>query len=190
MKKLFILLLLLSITNLYAQKSTFSIVLLNKEIGIGNGYEKKVGNGKLYHFDTVAEATVLFKKIKQKTDIDLEFDDKGFLKYCKLNREKNNEKQNVEIKSENGKLLFINNGEKSLIEKPIRCTATMLLFKEPVGLKEVFIERLNIFVPIENKGNGLYKVIVEGGDNYYQYENGVLVEYRLKKIVNVKMSRI
>lgn len=173
-----------------AQSSEYDIVLFGKSIGDGEAVSKQIANGKTqYKLFTKAEANVMFKKRTSMTDIDLSYDGKT-LTSCKLDREKDGELQHIEIIYENGKHYFIEDGKKQAVKKPITYTTTQLFFEEPIGVKEVYVERLNIFAPLEYEGDGVYKTVVDGGDNYYRYENGVLVELRIKKGVNIYMNKV
>ena len=91
---------------------------------------------------------------------------------------------------ENGKHYYSLDGNKVPVAKPVTFTSTQLFFKEPVGVSEIYVERLNIFTPIEKKEEGLYKTVVDGSDNYYRYENGAMVEFRMKNVVNVYMNKL
>lgn len=105
-------------------------------------------------------------------------------------REKDGDIQEVEIVYEGGRHYYIENEKKLPVQKRITYTTTRLFFEEPVGVDEVYVERLNVFVPIQYEGDGVYKTVIEGGDNYYHYENGILVEFRLKKGINIYMKKV
>lgn len=190
MKSFFLFLFLLVSSVTIAQNGKYSIVLFGSTIGNGVAQVSKLSDGQLsYKLKTEAKAKVFFKERTSMTDIDLRF--KGnVLHSCTLKRENDGEFQDIQITLENGKYYFTENGKKQSVAKPINFTTTQLFFKEPVGVKEVYVERLNIFAEIVEEEKGLYKTVIEGGDNYYRYENGVLVEFRLKKGVNVYMYRV
>ncbi|MEZ4977813.1 MAG: DUF6134 family protein [Chitinophagales bacterium] len=190
MKSLFFFL-FISLTSLsIAQNTKYSIVLFGNTIGNGVAQVAKLADGQTsYKLKTEAKAKVFFKERTSMTDIDLRF--KGnVLHSCVLKRENDGEYQDIKITLENGKYYFTENGKRQAVSKAINFTTTQLFFKEPVGVKEVYVERLNIFAEIVEEEKGLYKTIIDGGDNYYRYENGVLVEFRLKKGVNVYMYRV
>lgn len=172
------------------QSSKYDIVLFGNTIGTGSANVSKTTSGNLYYkLVTSASANVMFKERTSHTDIEMEY--KGnVLQSCKLKREKDGEWEDIKIVLENGKHYFILDGKKTSVTKPVTFTSTQLFFKEPVGIKEIYIERLNIFAPIQKESEGLYKTVIEGGDNYYRYENGVMVEFRLKKGVNVYMNKV
>lgn len=173
-----------------AQTLNYDIVLFGNTIGNGKGTSSKTQSGTLnYKLVTQAKANVMFKERTSYTDIEMEY--KGeVLQSCKLKREKDGEWQDIKIVLENGKHYFLENGKKIAVAKPVTFTSTQLFFKEPVGVKEIYIERLNMFAPLVKEADGLYKTVIEGGDNYYRYENGVMVEFRLKKGVNVYMNKV
>lgn len=190
LKHLFILIFLLSSFTLEAQRHQYEIVLFGNAIGNGNASRTISSNGVLnYQLKTKASAHVMFKDRTSQSDIDMQY--KGDLLHsCKLKREKDGVWQDIEIVYENGTHYFIENGVKEKVSKPITFTTTQLFFEEPVGVAEIYVERLNIFAPIIKKDEGLYKTVIEGGDNYYRYENGVMVEYRLKKGVNIYINKV
>lgn len=189
-KHLFAIIFLLCAVQLDAQTHKYEIILFGNTIGDGKALSFKSANGLLnYKLNTRASAHVLFKDRTSESDIEMDF--KGnVLQSCELKREKDGEWQYVKIVYENGAHYFVEDGKKQKVVKPITFTTTQFFFKEPVGVKEVYVERLNVFTPVEKIEEGLYKTVIDGGDNYYRYENGVLVEYRLKKGVNIYINRV
>lgn len=187
MKKIFFAVLFLAVGMLHAQSYKYNIVLLGKEIGYGNGKVIKDSNGATtYSLVTHAEAKVMFKDKVNDTDIKITRKD-GVLQKCLLHKVEDGEVQHVEINYENGKHYYIENGKKTVITKPIKFTTTELFYKEPKGITEVFVERLNVFVPIKKVEEGLYLTEIDGANNYYKYKDGKMVEFHLKKVINVYM---
>lgn len=191
MRKYFILcLFVLAVLNVSAQSFEYDIILFGKSIGKGEASVKQIASGQVqYKLYTQAEANVMFKNRTSLTDINLSFDAKT-LTSCNLMREKDGDIQEVEIVYEGGRHYYIENEKKLPVQKRITYTTTQLFFEEPAGVDEVYVERLNVFVPIQYEGDGVYKTVIEGGDNYYHYENGILVEFRLKKGVNIYMKKV
>lgn len=187
---LLIIISLLSYHLLYSQSAQYEIVLFNDVIGKGDVRKTQLDQGiTQLHLVSEAKAKVMFKERYSLTDVTIKMKD-GIVIECTLIRKKEDEQQNVEIITENGTQFYIENGQKNKIAKSITYTTTHFFFQEPIGVKYAYVERLNEFVPIENLGNGLYKTKVDGADNYYQYKNGVLVEFRMKKGVNVYMNKV
>lgn len=174
---------------LKAQNGKYDIVLFGNEIGTGTTVVTNNSGKTSYTLETKAKATVMFKERTSYTKINMTYAGK-VLESCNLKREKDGEWQDVKITYENGKHFYTENGVKKAVARPITFTSTQLFFKEPVGVSEIYVERLNIFTPIQKEEEGLYKTVIDGGDNYYRYENGVLVEFRLKKGVNIYMNRL
>jgi len=172
------------------QSSKYDIVLFGNSIGSGTSSSSKTSAGNLnYKLVTSASANVLFKERTSHSDIEMEY--KGdVLQSCKMKREKDGEWQDIKITYENGKHYFVENGKKYTISKPVTFTSTQLFFKEPIGVKEIYIERLNVFTPIVKEAEGVYKTVIDGGDNYYKYEKGVMVEFRLKKGISVFINKV
>ena len=191
MRKYFILcIFVLAVLNVSAQSFEYDIILFGKSIGKGEASVKQIAGGQVqYKLYTQAEANVMFKNRTSLTDINLSYDTKT-LTSCNLMREKDGDIQEVEIVYEGGRHYYIENEKKLPVQKHITYTTTRLFFEEPVGVDEVYVERLNVFVPIQYEGDGVYKTVIEGGDNYYHYENGILVEFRLKKGVNIYMKKV
>lgn len=190
MKNTFLFLALLLFTSIAAQNYKYDIVLFNDVIGAGTATQTKNSDGSItYTLKTNAKAKVMFKERTSTSDINMVFKS-GVLSNCKLKREKDGEWQNVELKYENGSHFFIENGVKKQVEKPINFTTTQFFFKEPVGIKEVYVERLNVFVPIIKEDGNIYRTDIDGGANFYKYENGVLVEFRMKNVINVYMNKV
>ena len=191
MRKYVILCLLaLTVLNVSAQSFEYDIILFGKSIGKGEASVKQIDAGQVqYNLYTQAEANVMFKKRTSLTDINLSYD-ANTLTSCNLMREKDGDIQEVEIVYKGGRHYYIENEKRLPVQKRITYTTTRLFFEEPVGVSEVYVERLNVFVPIEYEGDGVYKTVIEGGDNYYHYENGILVEFRLKKGVNIYMKKV
>lgn len=173
-----------------AQTNSYDIVLLNDVIGNGTSIQSKATDGLIkYVLKTKASAKILFKDHSSTSDIVMLYNG-NTLNNCTLKREKDGVWQDVKITYENGKHYFAENGVKTPVAKPVTFTTTLLFFKEPKGVSEIYVERLNIFVPIYKEEEGLYKTTIDGGDNYYRYKNGVLVEFRLKKGINVYMNKV
>lgn len=189
MKYTFFILAFLITANLNAQDFKYNIVLFNDVIGEGIAKQSKNSDGSLnYILKTNAKAKVMFKERTNTSDISMVYKN-NILASCKMKREKDGEWQNIELKYEDGKHYFIEDGSKKLVSKPIQFTSTQFFFKEPVGVNEVYIERLNEFVPIVKSGN-VYKTVADGGTNFYTYENGKLVEFRMKNVINVYMYKV
>ena len=72
-------------------------------------------------------------------------------------------------------------GEKKWIHEPqIRFTSMMLYIQEPVGIDRVYAEADGIFNNLIYRGSGKYELILQGSrNNFYYYENGVLVRAKL-----------
>ncbi|MCD8528724.1 MAG: hypothetical protein LRY27_01815 [Chitinophagales bacterium] len=190
MKQIAILLFLFISHSLTAQSYKYTIQLLGKEIGTGNG-SKTVGNNgaTIYSLKTHAEAKVMFKDKVNDTSIKV-VSKNGLLQSCVLDKTEDGVKQHVEIKYENGKHYYYENGKKTAVPKLIKYTTTEMFYKEPKGISEVFVERLNVFVPIVKVEEGLYKTEIDGASNYYKYKNGEMIEFHLKKIINVYMYKV
>ncbi len=189
MKNTFLFIAFLFFMTAQAQNYKYDIVLFNDVIGTGTANQSKNNDGSInYVLKTQAKAKVMFKERTSTSDISLNFKN-NVLTSGKLKREKDGEWQDVELKYENGKHYFVEGGTKKQVIKPIQFTTTQFFFTEPIGLKEVYVERLNEFVPIVKDGS-TYVTEIEGGTNFYTYKNGVLVEFRMKNVINVYMNKV
>ncbi|GEM_PF-5649133 len=72
-------------------------------------------------------------------------------------------------------------GNNSEIDRPeIPFSSLLLYVKEPKGVEEIYSGLDGIFNPLEYKGDGVYVLnIKRSRNNYYHYENGVLVKAKL-----------
>jgi len=172
-----------------AQTYQYDIVLFDDVIGVGTA-EKKVNSDGSYNLElqTKAKAKVMFKERSSANEVSILLKNNQLIE-CKYQKESNGEVQDVKITFENGKYYHTDNGVTKVVEKPIKYTTTHFFFEEPVNVTEVYVERMNEFVPIVKEGN-VYKTEVDGGSNYYTYENGVLVEFRMKNVINVYMNKV
>jgi hypothetical protein len=76
-------------------------------------------------------------------------------------------------------------------EKPIDFNLVKLFFIEPIGIKEVYCDKLKRYVPIEKMASHRYKVIFNK-DNYsiFNYENGVCISVNaIGSFFKVKLER-
>lgn len=188
MKKNFFTLSFLFISLLsFAQKQQYDIILFGNVIGKGN-FSRNYSNGvEKIDLVTDAKAKVMFKDKTNYTDMDIIMKN-GVLESLYQVKIDDGVKQIIKVNNEGGKQYFYIDNKKSLVAKPIKYTTTHLFFEEPINIKEAYVERLNIFVPITKVSGNTYKTVVDGADNYYTYENGKLIEYKMKNIVNVYMK--
>jgi len=180
---------LLFFASIKAQPANYEIFLMQNVIGSGAASQYVNDDGSVnYVLKTEAKATVMFKHVNSLLDVNLLFKDDVLFSGTFI-RETNGEYQQVYFKNQDENTYYIENGNKTLVEKPIYFTTTQFFFQEPKDIDEVYIERLNEFYPIFKDGN-CYKTEVEGSINYYIYENGELVEYRMKNVVEIYMSKV
>ena len=191
MKYLILILFIVFSTSINAEeKYVFDIVVTGNSIGKGTAIKKTLPDGRVeYSFVSDAKTKAFFKERTSHSDIKLFFKNKELLN-GKYVREKDGEWQRVEIKKENGIYKIDDDGKKIEEKKPIKFTTTQFFFEEPVGIKEVWVERFSEFAPIEKVDAHTYKTKVGNSNNFYTYKNGVLQEYTIKNVVNIYMRLI
>jgi hypothetical protein len=169
----------------------YDIILFGKSIGQGIAKKSVASDGTIhYSLHTKAKAKVMFKDRTSEVDVKLTCGKDLLLKSGTLMREKDGEIQNYSFKHVNGKYLIDNDGKTVEQSQPIRYTTTHFFFEEPKNIKEAWVERLQIFVPIEKVDEHTYASKVDGGTNYYTYKNGKLVEFKTKQTITVYMNLI
>jgi hypothetical protein len=170
----------------------YDIVLFGKSIG--QGVAKKViqPDGTIqYSLTTQAKAKVMFKDRTSQIDVKLNCSkDDNLLKSGNLKRERDGEWQHVSFRHANGKHIIDNDGKVIEESKPIKYTTTHFFFVEPKNVKEVYVERLQIFVPVVKESENTYSCKVDGGTNFYTYKDGKLVEFKTKQTITVSMNLI
>lgn len=174
---------------LSAQKSAYDIIAMNKEVGEVTVTKTVIGPDRYslkYTFD--AEIKVLFIKTTVDYDLKVEYKNDQVIN-CDMTYIFNG-KPFVKSYVWDGKQYNITtNGKQSTLSKKAFYTATNFYFKEPVGQKEVFLEKQNIFEPITNLGNNKYAITVEGDYCTYTYKNGILQEATVDAFVKIKIVR-
>lgn len=188
MKKLLLVLFAFLMLQLTAEeKYVFDIVVTGKSIGKGTAIKNTLSDGSIeYLFKSDAKTKAFFKERTSHSDIRLLYRNRELV-HGKYVREKDGEWQRVGIKKENGVYKIDDDGKKMEERKPIQFTTTQFFFEEPVGIKEVWVERFSEFVSIEKVDAHTYKTNVDGSNNFYTYKDGKLVEYMIKNIVNIYM---
>lgn len=190
MKKSLTLLFILFITAVaFAQKQQYDIILFGNVIGKGDMNRTLTNGVEKIDLTTNAKAKVMFKDKTNHTDMDIVMKN-GVLESLYQVKIDDGVKQIIKVSTESGKQYFYVDGKKSAVVKPVKYTTTHLFFVEPVNVKEAYVERFNIFVPIQKVSEDTYKTTVDGADNFYTYKNGKLVEYKMKNFVNVYMKPV
>lgn len=191
MRTLFFILLATFSLSVFGQTDNYEIQVLNKIVGNGTAVKSTNGDGSTsYQIKSSASAKIFFKQYTLVTDLKMSYKN-GKMTSLTFDKTYNGEQEFIEIKYEGSQYYFYDkNGNKKDVEKDIKFTSTEMFFKEPVGISEVYVERINAFAPIENLGDGKYKTKVDGNVNFYTYENGELVEFKIKALVNVYMNKI
>lgn len=191
MKNIFALL-----TALFISMSVFSsthvaeyeIVLFGKNIGKGTAKKIVKADGTVhYYLYTKANAKVMMKERTNMSEINLYYKN-NVLQNGTLKKEKDGEWQNVDYKYNGNKYIITNDGKTIEETKPIKYTTTSFFFEEPKNITEAYVERLQIFVPINKESEGVYSTKVDGGTNYYTYKNGKLVEFKTKQGITIYMN--
>lgn len=192
MKKQFYILsfLLLNSLLVFGQKRAYKVILFGDSVGLVTVEKKTLADKTTsYHFESNAEAVLLFIKTKTFAKTDLIFNN-GKLISGHVIRTKNNDSQELFYKWNGLKYDITDDDEKVVIDKKITYTTTNFFLEEPINIKEVFVERFNYFVPIEKLDNNEYLTKVDGGTNIYTYKNGKLINVKSTKGISINMEFI
>lgn len=170
------------------EKAAYDIRILNKTIGDTFTQKNEIEDGSVeYIFKSKAKARVFFKERTSEADVKVIYKN-GLMMSATCKYERDGAWEFVKMNRVNGVYEIDNNGEKIVEKNPIKFSVTKLFFEEPLGVQKVWIERLSEYVDLEKIEDHQYRVKVEGKYNFYTYENGKLVEYMNKNIVNVYMN--
>lgn len=189
MKNILIFMFILVVGTVKSQKMSFDIFTMGKQVGEVVLVKKNLGDGKYtldYTFD--AEVKVLFIKTVVDMDIDITFTNnqltEAFLKY------KYNEKLLTRKFTWDGQKYTVDtNGKKTTFDKKVFFSVMNMYEKEPIGIKEVFLEKQNEFAALKNLGNNKYSVVVDGDNCIYTYKNGLLESIFIDAIVDLNIVR-
>lgn len=186
MTKFLVILLHLFALHVFAtDKTEYDIVIFNKTIGNTVAEMKVLKDGSVeYIFNSNAEAKVFFRERTSAANVSVLYKD-GVMHSANCNYERDGEIFYVKMKKNDDRYEIENNGEILKEKNPILFSATKLFFEEPIGVDKVWIERLSKYEDVEKVDDHKYRVQVEGKYNFYTYENGILIEYMNKNIVNV-----
>jgi hypothetical protein len=170
-----------------AQAISYDIVIFGNVIGEAQAQRQNLEDGSIrYSFKSNAKAKVFFRDRTSQADVSIIYkNDKLKSATCKIERD--GDWQFIQMERVNDIYKIDNDGEELIEENPIKFSSTMLFFIEPVGVQKIWIERLSDYASIEKVDIHKYKMKVDGKYNFYTYENGKLVEFMNKNIVNVYM---
>lgn len=92
----------------------------------------------------------------------------------------NHVNEQINLQKTNGGYIITNDsGQKNRILTEIPFSVGRLYHHEPVGMKELFSERLGAFVPIKNLREGEYELVQpDGKKNVFVYRFGICTEMR------------
>ncbi|MCO5248299.1 MAG: hypothetical protein M9887_05040 [Chitinophagales bacterium] len=172
---------LIFVQGVFAQKYTFDVILLNKKIG-EMSLQKIINNeGERYLIKSESEAKVLFIKESARVSFDVLFKLGSMVKSLYTSdKNKENIVTTVEKKGSNYNISY--NGNNHSLDNNISFSSVMLYFKEPKGVKEVFVERIGEFLPLKNVAVGVYQYLQpDGTTSIYRYTKGALTEIELKR---------
>lgn len=172
-----------------AQKTSFDIVIMDKKVGEANLVKKVISEGK-YSLAYTFDATVMLLFIKTVVDMDINVSfDKSQLTNAKVVYKYNDKLLNRSIVWDGAKYNVDSNGKKTTITKKAFFTVMNLYEKEPIGIKEVFLEKQSEFVALKSLGNNQYSLIVDGDNCIYTYKNGALQKIVIDAFANVTLLR-
>jgi hypothetical protein len=164
-----------------AQEHQFDVMLMNKKIGTTVINKIIEAGGERYQLVSQSTAKVMF--VKQSSDVFFDVFYKGghlvssLYKIAKegedIETKVNKAAGHYQVKSSLGSRTFTGT---------VTTTSIQLYFKEPIGISQVFLERIGDFVYLSKKAPGEYEYILpDGVKNIFRYKNGKLVEVEIKK---------
>ncbi len=174
----------------FAQKRTYNVFFFGEKIGnvhVEKKYTSK--NQTKYTFYSSTEFSFLFMSMKTKAITKLTYLN-GLLQDAYVLRNKDDKTQELNYVWNKNKYFVEEADKKYTIDKEIYYCSANFFLDEPINIKEVFIERFNYFVEIENLGAHQYKTKVDGGTNVYTYKNGVLQSVKSTKGFTVNMKLV
>ncbi len=92
------------------------------------------------------------------------------------------DKTNNHLLKKNDGYCFINiYGDTSSLQSSITRSISTLYFTEPLNLEKIFSENFLRYVPLQNKGQGTYKILLPDGHvNSYTYKNSICTEVEME----------
>ena len=171
-----------SATSLFAQQKSIGYAIINKGDTIGQMqiFQKTSGNDIAY---SVASTVTTKMLMKVKVDVQemAQYHNKKLVVSSSQRFINDKPKANKQTKAYgNYYLIRDDDKEDTLALKEITYDFSMLFFKEPAGVKQVYSNYYQTNLPIQQQESHSYKIdLPEGGSNTYYYNNGLCIRVDL-----------
>lgn len=88
----------------------------------------------------------------------------------------------TEVLKDGDEYQVVHNGNSFKLKEDVHFSSVMLYYKEPVGISEIFVERIGKFLPLKKLSNGEYSYHQPDDTiGIFRYQNGKLLEVQLKR---------
>ena len=161
-----------------SQKLEYDIIWLGK---IGKLHINKTKKEAYSFIETNSEVKVPFYKLNWITTTTLMDGQLQSSNYSQLLNNKKREYTEIDFVADNKWQIVNDNGQSELIQIIHHFIVSNLYFEEPVNEVYIFSERFGKPVELENKGNGLYRLLLPD-KNYcdFFYEEGICTKVKVK----------
>lgn len=165
-----------------AQQHQYDIWLMNKKIGsalVSKTIEE--GGKERYKMLSQAAARVLF--IQQSSEVTFDVLFKGGQLFSSLYKiVKEDDKTHTTVLHNASKYHVTSTLGNRSFSGTVSISSIQLYFREPVGVQQVFVERIGDFLPLTKTATGVYEyTLPDGIRNIFRYRNGMLYEMEVKK---------
>ena len=113
---------------------------------------------------------------------------KNQIHYCKVNYKTNDKLFEREYVWNKSAYNVTTDKKASTLTKKAYYSVMNFYEKEPIGVKEVFLEKQNVFAPLKVLGNHKYSVMVDGDECTYTYKNGILQELYVDGMIDIHLK--
>jgi hypothetical protein len=165
-----------------AQEYEFDVYWRSRQIGHIDAHQEKQEDARKHHIRTDIVMPVLGKHIQ--SEVETQYLPKG-LQWCRarytMDGEMKEDRRTRRLAS--AFRLFRQDREpETLNTSDIPFTISCLYFDEPKGLSQIYSERHQKFLALENPRPGVYKLsLPKGNANHYHYQEGKLTKVEVQE---------
>jgi hypothetical protein len=165
-----------------AQQHQYDIWLMNKKIGAAL-VSKTLEEGGKERYKMISQAAAKIFFIQQSSEVTYDVIFKGGQLINSLYRiVKDDDKTHTTVQQNASKYHVTSTLGNRSFSGTITISSIQLYFREPVGVQQVFVERIGDFRPLIKTAPGVYEyTLPDGIRSIYRYRNGVLYEVEVKK---------
>lgn len=164
-----------------AQNAQYEVILMGKKIGDVHLTKETDTHGDRYKMQSESHAKVMFVKKSSTVNFDVLFKG-GALVESFYSSKKEGDNIVTRVNKASDTYRVVSNEKESSLKESIDFSSIMLYFKEPIGITQVFVERIGDFIPLKKLSEGEYSYLQpDGTTSIYRYLQGKLVEIQLKR---------